>query len=253
MPFFLFNSGITRLSVLLQTLITFIDPKPVRIRGLRFLHDGAALRSKRWHGKRDYNVYVINRKRDSDRLARFSRTCARWRIPYSRVDGVDLQQNPDLLLQYSNRIAEYCYNQKNFVKGIYGCFLGHREAWLRFQDSGDDWALICEDDARFLGPIPRCIQDFCIPPGTELVFVNQRMATGLLHHEQHVKRPSPLFDLVPTRTAVQALLAMDPHIDSPGGDGYLLSKHGVDKLLHAFEHSQMAFDVDWFMLFQCLD
>jgi GR25 family glycosyltransferase involved in LPS biosynthesis len=251
LPFHLFHAGHTWLAIQLQRLLVFANPKQERCRSLAFFQDGAALRRNRWEGTKDYPVYVMNRKRDTERLGRFARTCQRWGITFERVEGIDLQVEPDLLKRFDENIAGLCYNQKNFVRGIYGCFLAHREAWLRFRDSGADWALICEDDARFLGPIPKRITDYCIPPETDIVFANQRMAAGVLQRAR--TNTQRVFDFVPVGTALAALLQLDEHLVAPGGDGYLLSKMGVEKLLRAFDESQMAFDVDWFLLFQTLN
>jgi len=47
-------------------------------------------------------------------------------------------------------------------------------------------------------------------------------------------------------------LRFNPHIVAPGGDAYLLSKAGAQKILKIFEETRIAFDVDWFMLFHSI-
>jgi hypothetical protein len=253
LPFLLFHAGFTGMAIALQKMLLMVNPKPERRAALRFFRNAAALRGMRWSGDSDYPVYVMNRLRDRARLERFRATCRRWGIRFERVDGIDLRETPGLLRPHAERIADLCYNRPDFVRGIYGCFLAHRQAWLRLQDTGAEWALICEDDARFLGPIPKRIADYGIPPGTDLVFANLRMAEGLLHLDEEGPCVRGGFRFVPAAEALRKLLEVSPHLVAPGGDGYLLSRAGAGKLLDAFDQSRMAFDVDWFMLFQSLD
>jgi GR25 family glycosyltransferase involved in LPS biosynthesis len=166
------------------------------------------------------------------------------------VEGIDLRQSREILQKYRERIAITCYNKTEFVRGIYGCFLGHREAWETLVRSNSDWALICEDDARFLGPIPKMIGQFRLPETAEFVFCNQRMVDGLLSQSSSHKNLE--FDFLTADDALKCLLDFSPHIVAPGGDAYLLSKMAARKLLTIFDETQMSFDVDWFMLFHSI-
>jgi GR25 family glycosyltransferase involved in LPS biosynthesis len=250
-PFHLFHSGWTQLAVTLQRAFCMVDPKPVRLRALEFLRQGARLRAMHWPGEQDYPVYVINRSKDTERMSRFAESCRNWGISYERVDGVDLRQKPEFMESFRSRIAELCYNKTDFVRGIYGCFLGHREAWQLVANGSSDWALICEDDARFLGPIPKNIKQFELPKNSEIIFCNQRMADGLLSQSASHKKLG--FDFLTVDDALKYLLDFTPIIVAPGGDSYLLSKIAAHKLLVIFEEMQMSFDVDWFMLFHCIN
>jgi GR25 family glycosyltransferase involved in LPS biosynthesis len=238
------------MAIALQKLFCFLDPKPVRFRALDYFQEGKLLRSMRWGGEQDYPVYVINRTKDVERMSRFEVSCRKWGINYERVEGIDLRQSREILQKYRERIAITCYNKTEFVRGIYGCFLGHREAWKTLVESNSDWALICEDDARFLGPIPKMIKQFSLPDTAEFVFCNQRMVDGLL--SQSLPQKKLEFDFLTADDALKCLLDFTPHIVAPGGDAYLLSKMGARKLLTIFDESQMSFDVDWFMLFHCI-
>lgn len=250
-PFCLFHAGYAELAVALQSLFVRLDPKPERRRALEFFRNGARLRAMRWDGTQDYPVYVINRAKDTERLQRFSKSCRRWGINFERVEGVDIQKPIGYLAQFSERIGRLCYNRPDFIRGIYGCFLAHREAWRRVQSGGSEWALVCEDDARFLGPLPIPLESLVIPGGAEIVFANARMASGILGRERCVGVGEGL-EFIPIAQALQELLAVSPNINAPGGDGYFLSKKGAEKLLRIFDSWSMDFDVDWFMLFQCL-
>lgn len=248
-PFFLFHEGYAGFAVGLQSLFVRLDPKPERRRALEFFRNGARLRAMKWHGTQEYPVYVINRQCDEERLSRFAESCAKWRVNFERVEGVDLRLQPDFLNSYRHRIAERCYNKLEFVRGVYGCFLGHREAWKRVVAGTCDWALVCEDDARFLGPIPKRVAQYGLPDKGEIVFCNQRMGDGLRGDYQG----GVGLEYVGAGQALGRLLDWTPHIVAPGGDAYLLSQGGAAKLLSIFDETHMAFDVDWFMLFHCID
>lgn len=249
LPFIFFHAGFSFLAVALQSLFVRFDPKPERRRALEFFRNGVRLRAMKWTGAQEYPVYVINRQCDSERLARFAKSCAKWGVEFEKVEGVDLRLRRDYLNSYRAKIADRCYNSVNFVRGIYGCFLGHREAWKHVAYGTKEWALICEDDASFLGPIPRRVADYSLPTGAEIIFCNQRMADGLLGDF----RVGGGFEFVPAGQALGRLLDWNSHIIAPGGDAYLLSREGANRLLSIFEESQMAFDVDWFMLFHSID
>ena len=203
----------------------------------------------RWAGMQEYPVYVINRERDADRLGRFQKSCRHWSVVFQRVEGVDLRKNPGHLRDYDARIAAFCYNKQEFVRGIYGCFLGHREAWQAVASGSSEWGLVCEDDARFLGPIPKSIEQFCLPVNADIVFCNQRMGDGLLLRETCYEDLAKCLEYVTVDEGLERLLRFNPHLVAPGGDAYFLSKSGAQKLLEIFEEVGMAFDVDWFMLF----
>ena len=128
-PFYLFHAGWTHLAIFLQTLLCHLDPQPIRLRVREYFRQGARLRARRWEGEQDYPVYVINRTKDVERMSRFEASCRKWGINYARVEGIDLRQSREILQNYRERIAITCYNKTEFVRGIYGCFLGHREAW----------------------------------------------------------------------------------------------------------------------------
>ena len=249
-PFSLFHAGWTHLAIFLQTLLCHLDPQPIRLRVREYFRQGARLRARRWEGEQDYPVYVINRTKDVERMSRFEASCRKWGINYARVEGIDLRQSREILQNYRERIAITCYNKTEFVRGIYGCFLGHREAWKTLVESNSDWALICEDDARFLGPIPKMIKQFSLPGTAEFVFCNQRMVDG--HLPQSSSHKNLEFDFLTADEALKCLLDFTPHIVAPGGDAYLLSKMGARKLLTIFDETQMNFDVDWFMLFHSI-
>jgi GR25 family glycosyltransferase involved in LPS biosynthesis len=249
-PSRLYHLGFTRIAIGLVYLTIKINSKSERVRFFFWLRQCIKM-SKR--GRKIVNkipVYVINCDDHSDRLQKFSKNCKKWGVRFERVTGVDVHKKPDILNSHRDKIAERLYNSENFVKGIYGCFLGHVEAWKRVATCSGGWALICEDDAQFLGTLGGEIADFRFPTEAEIVFCNQRMGNGFLGARGNRSSDRGAFELFTAGEALGRLLDLESPISAPGGDGYFLSSKGAMKLLEIFANSQMAFDVDWFMLFQ---
>jgi GR25 family glycosyltransferase involved in LPS biosynthesis len=252
-PIQLSRFGYSCIAIFIQKIAFKFDPKPARFLCLQYLIAIKNVKTKNTNGIREFPVYVINRSCDHDRLNSFSARSKKWGVYYELVEGVDLRETINPLRRYQNRIANTCYASQNFIKGIYGCFLGHRRAWQKIVNSGVEWALVCEDDARFLGPLPLKIRDFGIPSDAEIVFCNLRMAEGFLGDVLLMgSNNGKIFSPIKVEEALDALLDFRQAFNAPGGDGYLLSNIGARKLLSNFEESQMAFDVDWFMLFNSI-
>ena len=250
-PIRLSKIGLNRTAIVLQKFFFGIDPKPERQRILQFLINKSKLRSNIWKGVQNYPVFVINRDCDQDRLFRFEHSCKVQALSFERVRSVDNEVNAGLLKMYDERISHLCYNSNRFSKGIFSAFLSHRKAWTRVFESDTDWGMVCEDDAVFLGGIPKHIEDYGIPMECEIVFCNQRMADGLMGIKLSENRKAP-FSFFPAGQALEMLLGIHQPITGPGGDCYLLSKQGAGKLLEIFDCMQMAFDVDWFLLFHSI-
>jgi GR25 family glycosyltransferase involved in LPS biosynthesis len=249
-PFYFFHAGFTSLAIRLQSLFMKIDPKPERVRALNFFRNGARLRAMRWEGRQEYPVYVINREKDSDRLRRFRKSCAKWGVEFERVEAINCADPGFDFAPYDSQIAETFYGKTDFLRGAVGCFLSHAKAWRVLVDSNHSHAMICEDDVRFLGPIPKKISDFGFPDHFDIVYVNQRMADGLLAFPMSVSARK--FELTsPFKASIQTL-EVTGKMNAPGGEGYLLSREGARKLLDIFSRRKIYMEVDWLIFFHCL-
>ena len=251
-PFHLFHSGWTRLAVTLQAAFCLVDPKPVRLRALEYLRNGAKLRSMRWDGAQDYPVYVINRSKDTERIDRFSASCRKWGITYERVEAINCADPEFNFTPYEAEIAETFYGKTQFLRGAVGCFLSHVKAWRKIVEANIPGAIICEDDARFLGPIPRKIADYDFPMNSNLIYLNQRIAEGLYKIGGSKQASVPKLYFSTLNDAAFKLFGVQSPISAPGGEGYFMSCNGALKALSNFKKYGVYMEVDWFLFFHSL-
>jgi GR25 family glycosyltransferase involved in LPS biosynthesis len=250
LPFLLFHAGYSFLAIKLQEILCLIDPKPIRTRILEFLRNGSKLRSAKWDGEQEYPVYVLNREKDKKRMNSFRMSCKKWGILFERIQAVNCADRNFDYRDYDSRIAPTFYAKTKFLRGSVGCFLSHAKAWRSFLDSKAELAMVCEDDARFLGPIPKRVADYDFSAETDLVFVNQRMAEGLISDEG--AENLVFFKFVPAFPASIRLLDAIPHLTATGGEGYILTRSGAQKLITLLDEKKIFMDVDWLIFLQSL-
>lgn len=249
LPFIFFHAGFSFLAVALQTLFVRLSSKPERKRALEFFRNGARLRAMQWDGVQDYPVFVINRAKDTERLLGFSKSCRKWGIQFDRLEAVNCAAPDFDFRPYEKDIAETFYGKTQFLRGAVGCFLSHSAAWRKLLESDFSHAVICEDDAVFLGPIPRRACDYQMPEDFDLVYLNQRLSGSRSHPSESIGsffRFSSVFD------SAKAILTASKLMSAPGGEGYLLSRRGAGKILRIFQEMRIYMEVDWFLFFHSL-
>jgi GR25 family glycosyltransferase involved in LPS biosynthesis len=250
-PFCLFHGGFTEIAIALQKLFCFLDPKPVRFRALYYFQEGKLLRAMGWEGEQDYPVYVINRTKDIERMSLFDASCRKWGINYERVEGIDCADPKFDFIPYEAEIGKAFYGKTKFLRGAVGCFLSHVQAWRKIIEANIPGAIICEDDARFLGPIPKKIANYDFPSECDLVYINQRIASGV----SFINDPTELnanFNFFTIFRAAMRLFEIQSTISAPGGEGYLLTRSGAKKLLSIYDALHIYMEVDWFLFFHSL-
>ena len=236
----------------MQAAFCLVDPKPVRLGALEYLRNGAKLRSMRWHGAQDYPVYVINRSKDTDRMFRFAASCRKWGISFERLEAINCADPVFDFSPYEAEIAETFYGKTQFLRGAVGCFLSHVKAWRKIVEANIPGAIICEDDARFLGPIPRKFVEYNLPSCADLVFVNHRTAAGIQNFSKKSTNFNQSLEFFPIIDAISSLLITCSEISAIGTDGYILTRQGASKLLTIFEKLGVYMEVDWFLFFHSL-
>ena len=112
-------------------------------------------------------TYLINLDRSRDRLAVMTQRMSEIGIAAERVSGVEgAKLKADSI---NTAIPNYKY-PRSLTRGEIGCFLSHRKCWEIFVQSGDDWALILEDDCIFHKAASRYLTNIdWIPSGCQLV------------------------------------------------------------------------------------
>lgn len=91
------------------------------------------------------DCYVINLDRSVDRWERLTQSFSPLKLNMIRVSAVDGQTidfpHPD----YSEKRYRLCHGKKTHTNEV-GCFFSHLKALRIFLESGQEHALICEDD-----------------------------------------------------------------------------------------------------------
>ena len=194
-----------------------------------YLRLGAALHKA--PGDRAYSVSVINLDRNTERWDEIGRQFAGCAAPLHRVAGVE-----------GGRLSAAAVRRLGgdpAMRGTLGCFLSHAAAWEALLDRGDPYGLIVEDDVIPLLDLPRDLAGLNLPTSFDLCFVNDRIApwadpAGVQAFQAH--------------TLASAMQDFHPDDNAPGGDGYLLSREGAQKLLAWVAEDGFAADVDWRLL-----
>lgn len=175
-----------------------------------------------------YSVAFINLDRNPERAAELRRQFAGSAPPLHLVAGVE-----------GRRLAAAAVRRLGgdpHMRGTLGCFLSHAGAWEAMLDRGDAHCLVVEDDVIPLLDLPPRLDGLGLPPGFELLFVNDRIAPRL--------DPAATAGFT-AHTLPAAMAAFPPEDNAPGGDGYILSREGARKLLGWVAEDGFAGDVDW--------
>lgn len=91
-------------------------------------------------------IYAINLDRSVDRWNALSRQAEEFGLPIVRVSGVDGTQTPADQRIDCNIAAFEFKNGRTMLPGEYGCYRSHLKALSAFLASGDEVAVIIEDD-----------------------------------------------------------------------------------------------------------
>jgi glycosyl transferase family 25 len=109
-------------------------------------------------------ILLINLARRSDRLAAMDGQLGALRLPYERVEAID---GRNLLAVNSADPA--------LTRGEIACHRSHRLAWQRLVDSGEDRALILEDDLLLSPRLPAFLKrPEALPDNADIVRLETR-------------------------------------------------------------------------------
>ena len=179
-----------------------------------------------------YAIHVVNLDRNNERLHELTRQFAGAAAPMRRQPAVEGSRLPAAAVRTLTGDA-------SSPRGTLGCFLSHAAAWEALLASGDDCALVIEDDVIPLLDLPSRLGGLNLPERWDIVFVNDRLEP----------RRNP--DAAPgftTQSLAATMQAFHPDDNATGGDGYLISREGAARLLDWVGADGMAGDVDWRMV-----
>lgn len=191
-------------------------------------------------------IYVINRRVDQDRLTRFSTSAADFNLEFERIDALDGHDPMAPLFLYRDLVGDTFWGKDRVKPGAFACYLSHAAAWRRLLASGNDMALICEDDVAFAQSPAPLIAEAERLNGFDVIFANERTAEWR-NAAMDDGNLTAMADVL-SGLAVKGLTPGDGIAKAPGGDCYLVSRAGAAKLLDYLAKDRVIAGVDWMML-----
>ena len=242
------------MALFFEKILYSIAPKRQRLKFIFFIQFTKRLRSMfpLCRGESDYGIYVINLDRDAERMKSFKRRVDKLGVSFIRQRGLDCGEPGFSFGDYHDLLGNKFYGSDLFPRGSFASFLSHREVWLRFLETSNSVAFICEDDALLLGPLPTNASDFHFPKEADVIFANTRMGEGFFSKRYYeagqLDRPNyyGVFD------ALMNLCHDQIHIGGPGLDGYFITRKGAKKLLSLYDEVKYTMNNDWFVVFNSM-
>ena len=127
-------------------------------------------------------------------------------------------------------------------KGGLGATLSHVFAWEKILQSDKPYGIVLEDDTQPIRNFPQDIEDLGIGDDFDVCFANQRMS---MNYECASARSSYI-------SCTDALRSFATNHKTPGGDCYILSKNGAEKLLQMFSADGFGSFLDWRIVAYCV-
>ena len=191
-------------------------------------------------------VLVINRDQDTERMASFSASAKSYRVKFTRVSAFDAHAPDFPFRDHAHLIGDHFWGEPEIKPGAIGCFLSHRKAWEELLTRGWTHALICEDDARFLRhPTP----EIAPTEWSDIIFANTRLGSWASTVSDEA---APQVGEVIGELAAIGGPKSNGLKTAPGGDAYILSRFGAEKLLERTARQKIVCGVDWAMVWNGL-
>ena len=197
-------------------------------------------------------AYVINRKGDGDRLKSVLETAAN--DPSLDIVVIEAIDGGLPNFEVPKDIASMSFI-RNMPKTV-ACFMSHVKCWESIADSSDDFGLVLEDDSLIV-PKFSDVEKEVAELEFDLCFVNVRARNYL--------QLSGLSSEIPYRTVNEVVMELltkghdvfedknhGGQLPPPGGDGYIISRAGAEKLLNFAARDRYPHHVDHWMFFRSM-
>ena len=165
-------------------------------------------------------IFLINLARRPDRLAAMTEALGRLGLGFTRIDALDAGTASDLGTAFDDAgpLGE-------IPRGDRACLLSHRAAWRAFAATGDDHAVILEDDVVLSPSAAHFLKHTnWIPPGVELIKLEHYGPRGQSVLLSDFRDVGPPFGKQHFRLARM-------HSRHTGAAAYILSRRLAEKLL----------------------
>ena len=187
-------------------------------------------------------IYLINLDRDQARLRQVTQQLQTARLPFTRLPAVDGRQLPPSAVQrlYDVSTNARCYHS-DLSPGELGCYASHLSAWRQLLESGEDMALVLEDDVEVSPRLGQVLQALAaLPPRWDMIKLAGRPREKPLRRWPLNQWPLPA---LPGLDASAVSLISYRRVPSLTA-GYLLSRSGAEWLLKAHVRCWRPVDVD---------
>ncbi len=191
-------------------------------------------------------IFVINRRADHDRLAKFAGSAATFGLEFERIAALDGHDPMAPLFLYRDLLGDAFWGADTIKPGAFACYLSHAAAWRRLLASDHEMALICEDDAVFTTPPDTVVAEAEAIGAFDVVFANDR-AVGWRQAAQVGEGPASAGDVLAALGA-KGVKPDDGVARAPGADCYLVSKAGAKALLANLAEDKVIAGIDWMIL-----
>ncbi len=191
-------------------------------------------------------IYVINRRVDEDRLARFAVSAAEFDLEFERIAALDGHDPLAPFFLYRDLLGDQFWGEDTIKPGAFACYLSHAAAWRRLLASEHEMALICEDDAVFARTPDALITAAEALDGFDVIFANDR-AVGWRYAATDDDELTPAGQVL-TSLGAKGVAPGDGIAMAPGGDCYLVSRAGAEALLANLADDRVIAGVDWMIL-----
>ena len=191
-------------------------------------------------------IYVINRRVDAERLARFTASAADFDLAFERICAFDGHDPNAPFFLYRDLLGDAFWGAAMIKPGAFACYISHATAWRRLLASGAEMALICEDDVTFKQSPHALFEEARGLSAFDVIFANERMAEWR-NAAIDGEALTPIGDIMAGLSA-RSLAPGEGVAKAPGADCYLLSRAGAAKLLDYLAEDKVVAGVDWMML-----
>lgn len=162
---------------------------------------------------------LINLDRSPDRLQFMKTELSNLNLTFERIPAVDGKSLTVAQLQaltpklYSKEKLWFPYN---LINTEYACFLSHRCCWNRLLKSGEEFALVMEDDIKFIPESSVYLKDSSwIPNNVHLI----QLHSPLKPQRFQIKNSEIIIDNNPPRTLYEIV-----HPTANGTPAYIISR-----------------------------
>jgi GR25 family glycosyltransferase involved in LPS biosynthesis len=182
----------------------------------------------------EYDAYLINLRRRSDRLENFKKyyyesdLSKNNLIVIEAIDGSDVKQIEEFMPESTKKILRTGRREKGeeLSAGMIGCYLSHYKVWEEFLKSGKPMAFVFEDDSKIVPNFGAALNN--LPSDWDLVMIGVQSCMECPDFDSKFTKLNSFY----------------------GAGGYLINRQGARKMIQNKE-SPIEHQIDILMAKLC--